>query len=311
MVTIGTRGSQLALWQANYIADTLRNAHEGLEVKLEIITTSGDRIQDRPLYEVGGKGLFVKEIEEALLSNKIDLAVHSMKDVPGVLPPGLGIAAMPARANPFDALISDRFDSLESLPQGACVGTTSLRRRFQLLKRRPDLKILPIRGNVGTRLRKLREREGGLDAILLAVSGLERLGMGDVITEHLTPPHFLPAIGQGALGLEIREADTKTLELLKPLRDRDTEVCVWAERGVLEALEGDCHLPVACYATLGDDGDSLSVTARLGLPDASEILELSREGNADSSRALGHTLGEALLEEGGRDLMAKLAKQGL
>jgi hydroxymethylbilane synthase len=303
---IGTRGSQLALWQAHHIAGRLRGAHAGLEVELEVIKTSGDRIQDRALYEVGGKGLFVKEIEEALLEGRVDLAVHSMKDVPGSLPEGLTLAAMPTRANPFDAFVSELYQSVMSLPEGACVGTTSLRRRFQLLALRPDLKVLPIRGNVDTRLRKLKEREGGLDAILLAVSGLERLSLGGVITQVLSPPEFLPAIGQGALGLEIRAEDAGTRGLLEALRDPATERCVLAERGVLAELEGDCHLPVACLAT--EVGARLVVRARLGLPDASQVVDCEVEGDGSAPEALGRGLGRRLLEGGGAALMEALAR---
>lgn len=304
---IGTRGSKLALWQANHIADRLRQANEGLEVELEIIKTSGDRIQDQALYKVGGKGLFIKEIEEALLEGRVDMAVHSMKDVPGTLPEPFELAAMPERANPFDAFLSEHYDSLEALPQGACVGTTSLRRRFQLLAQRPDLKILPIRGNVDTRIQKMRTREGGLDAILLAVSGLERLGWGEAITQVLAPPVFLPAIGQGALGLEIRAGDEATRKLLAPLRDPQTEACVLAERGVMAQLEGDCHLPVACLGTLIDG--KIHLVTRLGLPDASEVLEFEMTGPVDAPDRLGRELGQKLLDNGGRELMQALDRQ--
>lgn len=305
MLTIGTRGSKLALWQANHIADRLRHTHQGLEVRLEIIKTSGDRIQDRKLYEVGGKGLFVKEIEEALMDERIDLAVHSMKDVPGVMPEGLTLAAMTHRASAFDALISNGGAKLAELPKGARVGTGSLRRKFQLLRARPDLNVLAIRGNVDTRLDKLRRKVGGLQAIILAVSGLERLGMGDVISERLSSPAFLPAIGQGALGLETREGDTRVTDYLEPLRHRETEYCVHAERGVLERLEGDCHLPIACLGTLNADG-TLMLQARLGLPDGSRVLEGVLTGSPSDARALGLKLGQQLLDQGGGELMAQL-----
>ncbi len=304
MLTIGTRGSQLALWQANHISDLLRNAHPGLEVKLEIIKTSGDRIQDRKLYEVGGKGLFVKEIEEALLDKRIDLAVHSMKDVPGSLPDGLTLAAMTRRASPYDALITTDGARLDALPKGAKVGTGSLRRRFQLLKARPDLEVLPIRGNVDTRLKKLREGVGGLQAIILAVSGLERLGMGDVISERLRAPRFLPAIGQGALGLETRLGDRRVLDYLAPLRHMDTEVSVHAERGVLEQLEGDCHLPIACHSTI--ESGEVTVHARLGLPDGSRMIEGIITGSSANPAELGRKLGQRLLDQGGKELMVEL-----
>lgn len=301
-IRIGTRGSQLALWQAHHISDRLREAHPGLVVELEVIKTSGDRIQDRALYEVGGKGLFVKEIEDALLERRVDLAVHSMKDVPGALPEGLVLAAMPRRADPYDALLSVKHASLSDLPQGARVGTTSLRRRFQLARLRPDLDIISLRGNVDTRLRKLRE--GEFDAILLAVSGLTRLGWADAITQVLSPPDFLPAIGQGALGLEIRQDDDRARALLEPLRHPETERCVSAERGVLARLEGGCHLPIAAFAQVLDDG-SLTLSARLGTPDGAQVLEASAQGTGDP-HALGWEVGEALLAQGGRALIGEL-----
>ncbi len=304
-IIIGTRGSQLALWQANHVADTLRAAWPGLEVELTIIKTSGDQIQDRPLREVGGKGLFVKEIEEALLEERVDLAVHSMKDVPAEFPEGLGLAAMLERASAFDALITRSGEGLDALPEGAVIGTGALRRQFQLLAARPDLKIVPLRGNVDTRLRKLAEGEGGLDAILLAVSGMTRLGWADRITTPLLPPRFLPAIGQGALGLEIRLADARTRALLEPLRHPDTEACVAAERGVLERLEGGCHLPIACYGRF--EGEVLTLTARLGTPDGKQLVEAQGEAPRGSDpRALGVMLAERLLREGGAEILAAL-----
>ena len=304
MLVIGTRGSKLALWQAHHIRDRLIMAHPGLEVRLEIIKTSGDRIQDRALYEVGGKGLFVKEIEEALLDGRIDFAVHSMKDVPGQMPPGLTLGAMTQRADPFDALIATGGLTLEELPEGAKVGTGSLRRKFQLLQARPDLEVLSIRGNVDTRLQKLRDGLGGLEAIVLAVSGLTRLDLAGVITDRLTSPTFLPAIGQGALGLETREGDTRVADFLLPLRHEETEVCVAAERGVLERLEGDCHLPIACHATRDKDG-TIALHARLGLPDGSSMVEGILSGAGDP-RSLGLRLGESLLGNGGSEMMREL-----
>ncbi len=305
MLKIGTRGSQLALWQANHIASRLRELHPGLDITLDIIKTSGDRIQDRALSEVGGKGLFVKEIEEALLEGRIDLAVHSMKDVPGQLPEGLTLAAMPRRASPHDALITFSGLKLAELPAGARVGTGSLRRRFQLLRIRPDLDVVGVRGNVDTRLQKLDDRAGGLSGIILAVSGLERLGLGGKITEVLQAPEFLPAIGQGALGLETREDDARVRALLEPLRDRTTEVCVLAERGVLARLEGDCHLPIACHTSLSDDGE-LTIHARLGLPDGSRMIEATITGPSEDPTLTGLRLGDSLLDGGGRALMASI-----
>lgn len=302
---IGTRGSQLALWQAHHVADALRSAWPGLEVELTIIRTSGDRIQDRLLREIGGKGLFVKEIEEALLEGSIDLAVHSMKDVPAEFPEGLGLAALLERASPFDALITRSGADLDGLPAGAAVGTGALRRQFQLLAARPDLRIVPIRGNVDTRLRKLAEGEDGLEAILLAVSGLTRLGWADQITAALLPPRFLPAIGQGALGLETRLDDARVRAFLAPLRHPDTEACVAAERGVLERLEGGCHLPIACYGRF--EADTLRLTARLGSPDGARIIEAdATHPRLAEPRAVGIALAERLLADGGAELLASL-----
>ena len=305
-ITIGTRGSKLALWQANHVADALRSAHDGIEVAIKIIKTSGDIIQDRPLYEVGGKGLFIKEIEQALMDGSVDVAVHSMKDVPVELPDGLILGGLLKRANPMDALISREGASLATLPKGATVGTGSLRRRFQLLHMRFDLKVKPIRGNVDTRLAKLHDPDEGLDAIVLAMAGLERMGMGNVITEQLGMPRFFPAIGQGAMGLEIRQGDDLTAERIAPLRHTNTEQCVAAERGLLERLEGDCHLPVACHAVVNDRG--VWIQARLGLPDASEVMEDDLfHPDASDPRAAGMALGDRMIEGGAGEMMEELA----
>ena len=305
-ITIGTRGSKLALWQANHVADALRAAHTSLEVELEIIKTSGDRIQDRPLYEVGGKGLFIKEIEEALMDGRVDVAVHSMKDMPAMFPPGLKLGGLLKRASPMDALVCREKKGLLSLPVGATVGTSSLRRQFQLLHIRPDLKIKPLRGNVDTRLRKLEDPAEGLDAIVLAQAGLDRLGFSDRITQVFGMTNMFPAIGQGAMGLEIREGDDKMATLIAPLRHKETEICVLAERGVLERLEGDCKLPLACHAVLYNDGVFLQ--ARLGLPDASEMLEDDLFGPADAPRDLGMALGAQMLKAGADELMEELER---
>lgn len=305
-IRIGTRASALALWQTNWVSDLLRGAHQGIEIEVVEIRTSGDKIQDRPLHLVGGKGLFIKELERALLDVDVDIAVHSMKDVPATVADGLAIVAMPPRASEFDALVSDRFSSLESLPHGARVGTGAFRRQFQLLRTRPDLKVVGIRGNVGTRLRKLRDPGEGLDAIVLAVAGLERLGMGGEIAQRLTGElGFLPAIGQGAVGIEARQGDTATRDLLRAIADPITEHRVRAERGVLKALEGDCTLPIAAWSTV--KGGRLRLLSRLGMPDASEIIEGEVEGDLADDESLGRALGAQLLGRGGREIMARLA----
>jgi hydroxymethylbilane synthase len=303
---IGTRGSALALWQTDWVSDLLRKAHPGIEIEILEIRTSGDAIQDRPLHLLGGKGLFIKELESALLAETVDIAVHSMKDVPAVSAAGLSIVAMPPRASPFDAMVSDRCGTLSSLPEGARVGTGALRRQFQLLQVRPDLEVVGIRGNVGTRLSKLRDPAQGLDAIILAVAGLERLGLGDEIAQRLTPDvGFIPALGQGAVGVQARCGDASVREVLRAIGHRPTEVCVEAERGVMKALEGDCTLPIAGHAVL--DGDEVVLIARLGMPDASEIIERRAQGPAAEAETLGLCVGEDLLRAGGRELMARLA----
>lgn len=297
-LVIGTRGSQLALWQAHHVADRLRETHPGIEVEINIIKTTGDRIQNVRLSEVGGKGLFVKEIEEALFDGSADIAVHSMKDVPAELPTGLELYGMVARASAMDALCSRHGATLNDLPTGCVVGTSSLRRQFQLLTIRPDIKVVSVRGNVETRLRKLADGFDNIEATILAVAGLSRLGLADNITEVLEPPGFLPAIGQGAVGIECRADDLRVQDLLDPLRHHATEVCVRAERGVLLRLEGDCHLPIACYATL--DGDAISLVVRLGSPDGTNVLEDSVVAATDDPRQLGFDLADRLLARGAK-----------
>ncbi|AKU98522.1 Porphobilinogen deaminase [Labilithrix luteola] len=264
-LTYATRRSALALAQCRAFVARLKLAHPDLELVEEQVVTTGDKIQDRPLSEVGGKGLFVKEIEEALLSNRADIAVHSIKDVPGVLPDGLLIACIPAREDARDVLVCPRFGSLEGLPKGAKVGTSSLRRMVNLHAARPDLSILPMRGNVDTRLRKLEE--GEFDAIVLARAGLVRLGLENRATAILPPEISLPAVGQGALGIECRADDAKTRALLAALHDEPTSRCVAAERGVLIALEGDCKTPIAAYGERVVSGDSVSLHLRAFVSD--------------------------------------------
>ncbi|TNF29521.1 MAG: hydroxymethylbilane synthase, partial [Deltaproteobacteria bacterium] len=259
---IGTRGSKLALWQTNHFKNQLEAAHAGLECEIVIIKTRGDAIQDRPLSEVGGKGLFVKELEEALLDGRVDLAVHSMKDMPAELPEGLILGCVPERVDPRDAWVRPAGAaplSLDELPEGATVGTSSLRRAAQLLARRPDLNIIPLRGNVDTRLRKLDEGVDGLEAIILACAGLTRLGLEARITAPLDVDVMLPAVGQGALAIESREADPIVGPVLAALHDPTTAAATRAERAFLAAIEGSCKVPVAGHATL--DGDEVTLTA--------------------------------------------------
>jgi hydroxymethylbilane synthase len=295
-LTYATRKSKLALAQCRAFIARLLAENPGLEVtELEVVTT-GDRIQDRPLSEVGGKGLFVKEIEEALLELRADVAVHSIKDVPAVLPPGLSIACIPRREDARDVLVAPRHGTLADLPSGANVGTSSLRRLVALKAARPDLQIVALRGNVDTRLRKVDAGEH--DAIVLARAGLLRLGLEGRATEVLSPEVSLPAVGQGALGIEARDGDALVLSLLTKLHDPETALCVAAERGVMVALEGDCRTPLGAYAQRSADGAKLLLRAFVADPDGGRLQRGERTiawplSEADS-RALGVDLGSSL-----------------
>ena len=305
-VKIGTRGSALALWQANHVKARLEAAEPGLQVELVLIKTKGDKILDVPLAKVGGKGLFVKEIEEALLRGDVDLAVHSMKDVPAELLPGLVLAGISAREDPADALVS-RAGGLDELPQGAHVGTSSLRRVCQLKVRRPDLRVSALRGNVDTRLKKLDA--GEYDAIILAAAGLKRLGHAARITERLTFAVSLPAIGQGALGLETRADDARTRgRVERVLHDADSAACVGAERAFLRRIGGGCQTPLAAHARL--DGDELTLDALVGEPDGSTILREERRAPRAEAIALGTAVAETLLSRGAADILARLEGPG-
>ena len=291
---IGTRGSPMALRQTALVRDRLVAANPELAAAgaIEVITirTTGDRVQDRLLAEIGGKGLFAKEIEEALLAGRIDLAVHSLKDLETWLPEGLAIACVLPRDDPRDALLAARGTTLASLPQGARVGTASLRRQAQLLLHRPDLRIVPVRGNVNTRIRKLHA--GGVDALVLAVCGLERLGEAGLATEILPREIMLPAVGQGALAIECRIEDEATRRLIQPLHDPVTGTCVAAERAMLAALDGSCRTPIA---GLGEVADGRFVLEGLLLkPDGSAAIRSWREGNLSDAEALGTELGTEL-----------------
>ena len=268
-LVIATRGSRLALWQANHVKDSLEAVHPGLAVELNIIKTKGDIILDVPLAKVGGKGLFVKEIEEALLSGAADIAVHSMKDVPMELPEGLILGIVPEREDPTDLFLSVDYDSLENLPAGAVVGTSSLRRQAQVLAQRPDLEVVSLRGNVDTRLRKLTE--GQFAAIIMATAGMKRLGLSVPKECPLAPPAFIPAVGQGALGIEFREDRKDLAEMLSFMEHRPTRICVEAERGLLAGLDGGCQVPIAGHAEMLDDG-TFELEGLVGEVDGSVIL---------------------------------------
>lgn len=299
---IGTRGSQLALWQAEWVQGQLKQMAPDLSVVLKRIQTSGDKIQDVPLAKVGGKGLFVKEIEEALLRKDIDLAVHSMKDLSAVLPSGLQIMCIPEREDPRDALLSRDEKKLDALPLGARVGTSSLRRQSQLLHARPDLHIEMLRGNVDTRLRKLHENH--FDAIVLAASGLKRLGWDEQITEYLPIDVSLPAIGQGALGIEGREDDGFVQDLVSRLEHRPTRVTVTAERTFLARLEGGCQVPIAGHAVL--EGEELTLDGLVASVDGTRYVRYSLSGSAQEAEFLGTKVAEELLERGAHLILQEI-----
>jgi hydroxymethylbilane synthase len=299
---IATRKSQLALWQAEHVAMLLRRAHSGLDVELIPMSTKGDRIQDRSLAAIGGKGLFIKDLEVALEEHRADIAVHSMKDVPGDLPDGLTIEAVLPRADPLDALICARAARLDDLPRGARIGTSSLRRQAQLLAARPDLRIEALRGNVDTRLRRLEN--GELDAIILACAGLIRLGWESRITARLDPAACLPAVSQGIIGIECRTADARTRSLLEALNDPATRVVMDAERAFAGRLGGSCQSPIAAYATL--EHDRLTLDGLVAEPDGTRLLRDSISGNAVEARRLGEQLADRVLAAGAGALLERL-----
>lgn len=303
-LTIATRGSKLALWQAHHTRDRLLATYDGeLEVELLILKTKGDKILDVPLAKVGGKGLFVKEIEEALLDGRADIAVHSMKDVPGMLEEGLHMAAVSERADPRDAFCSTKAASLDALAHGSIVGTSSLRRACQIRILRPDVEIKSLRGNVPTRLRKLDEE--GFDAIILAAAGLERLGFGNRITEKLSIERSLPAVGQGALGIETRKDDPSTTELVFAAMNHEADAsCIEAERAFLLKLEGGCQAPMAGHARF--EGEVLLLDGFVGRPDGSVMLRAQRKGTQAEATELGRAVAADLLEKGAGPILEEL-----
>ena len=299
---IATRQSPLALWQAEHIRARLEALHADLTVELVTFVTQGDKILDTPLAKIGGKGLFVKELEAALMDGRADLAVHSMKDVPMALPEGLSLAVICEREDPLDAFVSNHYASFADLPQGAKVGTASLRRKCQILKARPDLEIIDLRGNVGTRLSKLDD--GQYDAIILASAGLKRLGLAERIRHTIQPDVSLPAVGQGALGLECRSQDQAVLDLILPLMHAETNVCVRAERAFNAYLEGGCQVPIAGYATL--QNGQLQIEGRVGSVDGQTILKAVQFGAPEQAEMLGEELAKALLAQGAGELLKAL-----
>jgi len=299
-IKIGSRGSRLALWQAKWVQSQLQS--KGLRVEIQKIKTTGDKILDVPLAKIGGKGLFVKEIEEALIRKEIDLAVHSMKDMPSEIPEPLHLAAIPRREDPRDAVISREGLNIAGLPRGATIGTSSLRRQTQLSAFRSDLKFVMLRGNLDTRLRKLEE--GNFDAIILAAAGLHRLGWKEQITEYLSPEILLPAIGQGALGIECRRDDQETNALIAFLNDSETVCTVSAERAMLIRLEGGCQVPIGGYATLSEGRVTLrGLVASL---DGKEIIRETRTANASEASPLGIAVAESLLTKGADRILQEI-----
>jgi hydroxymethylbilane synthase len=301
-IRIATRRSPLALWQAEFVRAELQRHHPGIEVELVTFTTRGDKLLDTPLAKVGGKGLFVKELETALLEGEADLAVHSMKDVPMAFPEGLGLATICVREDPSDAFVSNRFASLDALPHSAIVGTSSLRRHCQLRARRPDLEIRSLRGNVNTRLAKLDA--GEFDAIILATAGLLRLGFHERIRARLDTTICLPAGGQGAVGIEIRDSDQRLRELLAPLHDESTALRVRAERALNRHLHGGCQVPIACYAEL--EGDTLWLRGLVGDPEGGELLRAEARGAIADPESLGIAVAEQLLAQGAGAILRKV-----
>ncbi len=304
-IRIATRKSPLALWQAEHVRARLLALHPGLQVELLTMSTQGDRILDSPLAKIGGKGLFVKELEQGMLDGRADLAVHSMKDVPAELPEGLIIGAILEREDPRDAFVSNRYTSVDNLPQGARVGTSSLRRQSQLRARRPDLHILDLRGNVGTRLGKLDD--GDYDAIVLACAGLKRLGLTERISLELAPEDMLPAIAQGVIGIECRVDDDRVDRLIEPLNHVETRQRTNAERAMNAALAGGCQAPVAGYSVLNEG--VIELRGLVGRPDGSHIIRGDVRGSPVHATALGEQLADDLLARGARSILDELLSE--
>ena len=305
-IVIASRESALALWQARFIQDKLNALHPQIQISIFGMTTQGDRLLDTSLAKIGGKGLFVKELEEALQQGAADIAVHSMKDVPMRLQSKFTLAAITEREDARDAFVSNRHSSLEALPEGSVVGTSSLRRESQLRARFPHLKVNSLRGNVGTRLKKLDE--GLYAAIILAAAGLKRLGLEGRITALLSPEQSLPAVGQGALGIECLSKRVDLLQLLQPLNHRETVLCVTAERAMSRALGGSCQVPLGGYAQM--QGDEMHLRGFVATPDGSRLVSAEARGNAEKAEAIGEALAKGLRAKGADKILAQLESQG-
>ncbi len=301
---IATRKSPLALWQAEFVKKQLEEAHAGLEVILLPMSTKGDKILDVPLAKIGGKGLFTKELEERMLAGDADIAVHSMKDVPMELPEGFALGAILERHSPTDAFVSNLYESFDDLPQGAILGTSSLRRKAQLMAQRPDLKVRDLRGNVGTRLGKLDA--GEYDAIVLATSGLMRLELNERIRHEFSPDICLPAVTQGTLGIEFFEKDLETLKIIRVLNHEASEVLAKAERAMNHRLEGGCQVPIGVFAEIEADGKGLRVRGLVGSLDGTQILTTEKYGSVDAPESLGILVAEELLKQGAAEILQQV-----
>lgn len=303
---IATRRSKLALWQAQFAADCLRRARPDLEIELVPLSTRGDEFQSAPLSQIGGKGLFIKELERAMLAGEADIAVHSMKDLPARLSPELVVPAVLARHDPRDAFISADYDGPEAMPEGAVLGTSSLRRQCLMKAQHPGLTVRFLRGNVQTRLSKLDA--GEYDAIILAASGMDRMDYQDRIRRRLTPEQSLPSVGQGTIGIECRADDGEIRELLESVNDPDTWTRTLAERAMNARLQGSCSVPIAGYAEL--DGDEIHIRALVGWPDGSQVICAEQRGPARDAEALGNAVGGDIIAQGGREILDRLAEDG-
>ena len=305
---IATRGSKLALWQSEHVKSVLESVHEGLEVELKVMMTKGDKILDTPLAKIGGKGLFTKELEESMLRGESHIAVHSLKDVPTEFPDGLVLGVITEREDERDALLSDKYADIESLPKGAVVGTTSLRRRMQILALRPDLKIKNLRGNVNTRIQKLKD--GQYDAIILAAAGMNRLGLNDLVT-YVSPievSKMIPAMGQAALGIECID-DPKILDLISVLNDKKAIIETTIERSFVEVLQGGCQVPIGVNAKV--DGDSVVVRCCVGMPDGTDIIKEKRICNSSDYKHIGRELADVMIEHGAIKLLKRAEEMAL
>ncbi|MCF2949163.1 hydroxymethylbilane synthase [Paraglaciecola aquimarina] len=303
-IRIATRKSALALWQAEYVKAALLSAHANINVELVPMSTQGDKILDTPLAKIGGKGLFIKELEVAMTEGRADIAVHSMKDVPVEFPEGFGLHAICERENPFDAFVSNTYADLDTLPQNAVVGTSSLRRQCQLRKLRPDLVIKDLRGNVNTRLAKLDA--GEYDAIVLAAAGLIRLGMQERIQFQIPADQSLPAVGQGAVGIECRNDDQELIDLLAPLNHQETSIRVRAERAMNAKLNGGCQVPIGSFAVIDQESSKISLKGLVGSTDGKTLLHASQTGTVDQAELIGEQVAQMLLDQGAGEILAAL-----